>query len=449
MRDDKVGIPQYRRVTDYQRAFLAEADNYERVFLQWDMRLGKTLTTLRWFERASCKRFLVVGPAAVLHDWQQEASAENIPSAIVTREVTDAYTLSLASIPKGVTLVSYARLLRYPEILANYWDGIALDESTRIRNPKAKASRLLVLRTTHIPRRICLSGCPAPESSLDLIQQYLFLCCGTVLDCANYWQFVNHYCRQVSQYEYIMPQAILSCLQAIPDVLVSTKTKRQLGLASPVTYQTRYVDVPANTMKSYRSAVKDYALSDRETKYRFVVDTWLSQLAGSDHKDKELINLLTQELCHQPVVVWFRYNDELLRIKKKLDAHGLQALTIYGNVSHNDRAKRITDFQKGNARILLVQIACGKFGLDFSAADTMIYFSHTYEYEAHAQSLERVQHIANKRNVLVIDLVSAGTIDEKIRRVLREKDGAAKSIMQRSFKAELDREAQKWLSQKG
>ena len=64
-----------------------------------------------------------------------------------------------------------------------------------------------------------------------------------------------------------------------------------------------------------------------------------------------------------------------------------------------------------------------------TAATTVIYFSNAYDLEIRLQSEDRPHRIGQKKPVTYIDLVSTGTIDEKVLTALRSKINISSEVL--------------------
>ena len=62
-------------------------------------------------------------------------------------------------------------------------------------------------------------------------------------------------------------------------------------------------------------------------------------------------------------------------------------------------------------------------------ANTVIYFSNSYDLEIRLQSEDRAHRIGQKKSVTYVDLVSPRTIDEKVLSALRKKVGLAGQVL--------------------
>ena len=84
--------------------------------------------------------------------------------------------------------------------------------------------------------------------------------------------------------------------------------------------------------------------------------------------------------------------------------------------------------------------ATAGYGLTLTEADLVIYYANDFNLETRIQSEDRAHRIGQKKNVTYIDLISEGTIDEKIVEALRNKIDIGAKV--------LGEEAREWLSLK-
>ena len=91
----------------------------------------------------------------------------------------------------------------------------------------------------------------------------------------------------------------------------------------------------------------------------------------------------------------------------------------------------MTEFQdpESSLRFFVGQPKTGGYGITLTAANTMVYYSNSYDLEIRLQSEDRAHRIGQKNAVTYIDLVSPKTIDEKILQALRDKIDIAGKVL--------------------
>jgi len=108
----------------------------------------------------------------------------------------------------------------------------------------------------------------------------------------------------------------------------------------------------------------------------------------------------------------------------------------YGETSPDARQQMVKDFQDPAhpLRFFVGQPRTGGYGLTLTEASTVIYFSNNYDLEIRLQSEDRAHRIGQRNNVTYIDIVTEGTVDEKILRALREKINIATLVLKEGHK---------------
>jgi SNF2 family DNA or RNA helicase len=132
-------------------------------------------------------------------------------------------------------------------------------------------------------------------------------------------------------------------------------------------------------------------------------------------KIKELMNIL--EESDGKFIIWANYVQNIKTIINKLkEKYGDNSVvSIFGEVSPEDRQEAVTRFQNDSGcRFFVGNPSTGGFGLTLTAASYVVYFSNTYNLEVREQSEDRAHRIGQKKNVTYIDLMAEGTIDEFI-----------------------------------
>lgn len=420
-----------RTLYPHQRTELRTLLRQDLIALFWRMRLGKTLAAIRWAEHRREGPVFVVAPLSVLSTWRDELLLEGLASYQVSGPVVSRAEVAQAQLDKGLNWIlcnyeglSYRHDKRtYPSPLAQMdWDTVILDESACIRSPKAMRSKVAVRHLSAAPRKALLSGMPNPENPiLDYVMQYQFLF-GSFLEFKNFWRY-----RQsrfdATGFDWIPKRGTIAEAKRLIQRTSSQLTRKQAGFFTPKVYEKRMVELPSAIRKLYDAVERNYELGEEETKYAVVARTWLHRIVGGfaeleqyHHSAKidEVVSLLTGELVDEPVLIFFRFNRELHAVALRLRNLGLNVLTITGQTRVADRHLRRQKFQEGKCRIMLLQTRVVQYGLDFSHAQSTIYYSNYDEYDLRAQSEDRTITVASEEPRLYIDIVVRDTVDEDI-----------------------------------
>eukprot|EP00919_Chromeraceae_sp_WS-2016_P016940 GHVR01040461.1.p1 GENE.GHVR01040461.1~~GHVR01040461.1.p1 ORF type:complete len:177 (-),score=25.10 GHVR01040461.1:2937-3467(-) len=81
-----------------------------------------------------------------------------------------------------------------------------------------------------------------------------------------------------------------------------------------------------------------------------------------------------------------------------------------------DRRDMVNDFQKPNSKIFvfLLSTRAGGLGVTLTAANTVIFYDNDWNPTMDAQATDRAHRIGQSRDVNVYQLVTKGTIEERI-----------------------------------
>lgn len=427
----------------HQQQALTYADGRHGVSIFMEMRLGKTLVAILWGQSLPAQSRLVVAPLSVLQTWVEALEEEGLSSCVIRG--SRPARLKAAESPADWHLVSYDGLRATPELASRRWDLVILDESTRIKNPQAQITKIINggtvraggRRTTYAglrrvsKYRAILTGLPAPESDMDYFEQMRFVY-GSFLGYSNFWEFRQGLFLPAPEgYGWVPKHGTQQKVEAAVQASSFVLSRREAGIGSAKVYERRYAYLPEKVAQQYKELEETWEFGGLETKWEIVANTWLARIAGGgnpggqgwlhDSKYNLLLELLTGELRREPVLVWFRFTQELNRAVQGLVEEGVEAAKIDGSTPPAERAELQRRFQAGQLRVLCMQSRTSRYGLDFSRASTAIYYSNEYSWETRSQTEDRLVHPQKNDPLLYIDLVTQETVDLDALRILRRK----------------------------
>jgi len=138
------------------------------------------------------------------------------------------------------------------------------------------------------------------------------------------------------------------------------------------------------------------------------------------------------------MIIWSNYVYNINQIKEFLTKHyGKDSFVeIYGETKVADRTKAIEAFQNDSkVRFFVSNPTTGGYGLTLTAAKTVVYFSNSYNLEVRKQSEDRAHRSGQTGTVVILDLITQNTIDEKIMKALTKKGQiAAKTLGEEELK---------------
>ncbi len=423
----------------YQRAIFTYAREAQHPALFVDMRLGKTLVTVRRIksDARGTERNLVVGPYSCLYSWARELALESFPERdVVLMSGTRAQRLEALQRDATWFLVNNETHLSVPEIANMHWNEVVLDESTFVKAPprtnwskrygyRDSASKFYTEGFRTADRRWALTGTPAPESELDYFMQLQWLS-HDILPFANYWAY-RMYCFTKEKHDWLLNERGKELLgRKLAEHCYFLK-RADVKLGGRKVYVKRLVQLSERERKTYRTAQREQVLELDDavldvTDHSIASYSWLRQLCGgfvkgqhvSTAKLRELERLLLEELARDQVVVWCDFVDEIIFLADYLTNKGVTIEKIWGDVDTSERFRCLERFHRGDSRVIICQPRTMRHGVDFSNADTMIFYSSPLGAETRQQCEDRCVSVAKGGSTLIIDIVCEQTIEEDI-----------------------------------
>lgn len=415
-----------RPLRPHQQIGFHKFQNLDCAAFLMEMRLGKTLLAIRWaMERTlhlNCPRILVIAPLTPLSAWMDELELEKICYHLY---LGTKRTGSLSA--KGWKLTSYDTLIRSPELLSQEWDCCILDESTAIKSPRAKTTKLILKKIAKKSRcRAILTGEIEPEGLQDIWTQMAFVYGGQWMGCSNFWDWQRQNFYKAG-FEWKAKAGRHQFIKELVHSQAYVLTKKEAGLEPQWVREKITEELDPSARSEYNNALATWQVPGLTSKHIIVVVSWIRQICGGHlpggplecWKYAALLSIL--ETSDSQCVVWFCFRSELKRAWHLCREKGIPVTYINGDTPVDQRRKRILEFRKGNRKVFLCIARCGRFGMDLSTASTEVYFSSPYSYEDRRQSEERLATVSQNKKIKVIDLVSANTIDEEILEALKDK----------------------------
>lgn len=425
--------------------------------LHHDMGLGKTRTMLEVYRFARSKKdakMLVICPLSLINAAWGEDIAKFTPYTY-----QDMHKTKKPDTTKDIFIINYEAMLNrnvYLTIcqLLNQFPFVGvLDESSKIKNHKAKTTKLILELSDLFWRRFTMSATPAPNSEMEYWPQFAFL--NKNILGKSFYKFRNEYFHLGRGNQIIEQGSFMTKTQAAEIFkkgfkyeITPANKQRLLNAIAPYCHIAKKelcLDLPESMdeirlikmgikQKSIYKEMANYFICEilgqdiaarqaitklmklRQITSGFVInDESIPVEIGENPKLKELTELLEQ-LGEKQCIIWGQFHHEIKKIK---DILGDKAVTLYGLT--DNREQSIKDFISGKAQYLIAHPRSAGHGLTFVNCSTQIFFSLDYSGEYHEQAKGRIHRAGQKNKCLYIYLLCEGSIDESIFRVLRDK----------------------------
>jgi len=455
----KVKYKKYRTLMKHQQDFISWGLEKTHVPNLMDLRLGKTLSTIRlikeWTDAETNNNpenstfpVLIVAPSAVLETWEKELRLEYEQYVILQGKTFDRRSTLAVKEGFGISgrrwiLINYESLLYTPGIAFLPWFSVVSDESVIIKNPKSKISQLFTKGFHEVKHRVILTGLISPEGELDIFQQMYFLY-REFMGCTNYYEYRAKYFRLQWDGWACKPSAKLQIENAVHATSFAL-TRTQAGIGNKKVRQVRKVSLTTEQQKIYDRIEKDFVSEVKglevETDHATTKSIWLARITGGcdtegtfkwNPKLQELLYLLKYELSKEPVVVWCRFDTEIKMIADTLLKKKIPCTTLTGEDTRETKKKKQEWFRTCSVpgRVIICQeMKVAEFGVNMSASSTAVYYSFVYSGNTIAQTEDRIEDPMKKQPLLYIYLVAEGTVDEDVVETIRDKVRSAKQFM--------------------
>jgi len=423
-----------RRLYAHQIEAFKKLSCHNRFALFMEMRLGKTLVVIRRLSLLKKCRTLIVAPGSAIGSWEEELEKEGITDVGVLLGDRKSRVVEL-SFGKRWNLINKEGFLALPEISSVPWDALVLDESTFIKNPRAKVTKFFIQHFRSTPIKYILTGTPNPEGDLDLVCQFLFLN-GELGGIHNYWTFRDKMCRPgYRKWEYHVTRTGKSVISHAVKTSSIVVKRSSVGLDVPKVTEARTLTFPPVLAKAYKTLERDfvYELEGQETEWHIYNTTQYVQLRrmcdglgadGSlvwDGKIKEIVDLMKGELRGQKVVIWFVFKWSLYYCYTALSKAGIPVVHMWGDLKRGDREENRRAFQDGDAQVLLSTCAVAETGTNLSVADTAIYYSEPPGLQTRQQTEDRILVAGSSVPLLYVCLTTKGGVDRDVHEALKYK----------------------------
>jgi superfamily II DNA or RNA helicase len=427
------------------------------VCLADDMGLGKTiqlLGLLLLYKRArpGGPPHLLVVPASLLANWQAEIErfAPSLstlvahPSAMPTPELTEGTDTDLAGIDLVIT--TYGTLTRVGALRAREWSLAVLDEAQAIKNPGARQTQAVKALKAHA--RIALTGTPVENRLGDLWSIYDFLDPGLLGSAREFSAFAKRLAdRRDDSYgplrRLIQPYLLrrLKTDRAIvADLPDKTEVKAFCLLSGPQAslYQ-KTVDELARALEGLNQSIERRGLVLAYLmRFKQICNHpahWLGEGAWDEAGSGKLARLreIVEAVAakREKVLVFTQFREATAPLATFLSGlFGRPGLVLHGSTPVKDRGGLVRRFQEDAAvPFFVLSVKAGGAGLNLTAASHVVHFDRWWNPAVEDQATDRAYRIGQHRNVLVHKLVCRGTVEERIDRLIEDKQAMVREVL--------------------
>ena len=463
----------------HQLTALEKSWNRETYAYFMEMGTGKTKVLIdnvaMLYDKGKVNGALIIAPKGVVGTWYNQEIPTHLPKHIENvcvlwqSNITKEQSRKLGTLFKtgeelhflimNVEALSTTKGTDFArKFLSSHNTLMAIDESTTIKNPKAKRTKNIIKLSELAKYRRIMTGSTVTRNPLDLYSQCQFLS-PWLLDFQSYYAFRTRYAimktanisgRQIQLVAGFQRLAELSeklkpfsyrvlkadCLD-LPDKIYM---KRQIKLSPDQNklYEQMRKEALA-TLNGKRvttvNALTQLMRLHQITCGHFTSDDGTTQPIKNNRID-ELMDVL--EEIEGKAIIWAHYQYDINTIIKEVEkVHGPGSIVdYYGLTPQDERQENIKKFQNDDkCRFIVGTPQTGGYGITLTAANTVIYYSNGYDLEKRLQSEDRAHRIGQQKSVTYVDILADETVDEKIVKSLRKKINIASEVLGEELKS--------------
>lgn len=430
--------------------------------LFFDPGTGKTLTTIKIFEKSGQSRLLVFAPLNVCRNWVKELSRylpgeysvflcagqtkQKKMQALIDYSASRAGVSILICNTESLRSSEYRRLLKLSKT-----GFLVVDESQMIKSPSSAQTKGLfdAVKTIQPEYLYLLSGSPFPQGEIDCWSTFTLL--GKCQENFYLWR-KRHFAdknerrRGMHNYwpEYVITQKSRSEFQKILAECSQVAKKNEVLDLPPLLRTTIYAGLSPEQKRYY----------DTMTEYLFAIDAEGNELNASNMlvRTMRLQQILAGFLGEVPIldnprltalesaieltngeqfIIWTIFAPTYNQIGERLQKLGISYGLLTGEQSAELRQENMDLFQSGKLRALIAHPKAGGVGVNLTAASYSIHYTRSYnlvdDMQCEARNYRGGSEIHER--ITRIDIVAADTIDEEITEALKEKKSVQDFIL--------------------
>lgn len=420
-----------------------------RVLLADEVGLGKTveagMVLKEYMLRGMAERMLILVPAPLVGQWRDEMATKfGIDCATTHDALLRSDPAAFWAQPRVIASIATARRREHADVLVQRaYDVVVVDEAHHLRD-QASASYKLV-NTLQKRFLLLLSATPVQNSLLELYNLLTLLQPGifrTQKDFRAAYMVPGKPREPVNRDRLRdlmrgvmvrntralaalrLPRRHAATIRAVPDaaeaecyqeLTVLARTAATGGQARLAVQH--LLSAAGSSPAAAAAAISRFA--ERHPK----VQGWTALLAryrtvAAGAKQDALLKLLAQNPAEKKMV-FVHHRDSMTHLAELLRRHGMAPLLFDGSMSGPEKDQAVAAF-RDSGKLLLCSESGGE-GRNLQFCNTLVNFDIPWNPMAIEQRIGRIDRIGQTREVFVFNLVTAGTIEDAMLRILDEK----------------------------
>ena len=392
-----------------------------KALLALDMGTGKTICAIGYAYYKKYKKVLIISPASVKWNWQNEIKKfVGIKATVLTEEKN----------PTGWEIVGYSNLQKYWDYLRKQeYDLIICDESQMIKNRKAIRTKKTLALLKKSKDVLFLSGTPIMNRPIEIFNIYKFIYPDT-----DWFEWVRKYCAAKktmfgwdlngasnldelkTEMKWMIRRTKEEVLDELPDKTINIWNTEMTDWGEYNKCVKEFKEWLLEN-KLNKNAIYAEALTKVNYLKQIVVKQKMKQI-------KQIIDSFIEG--GKKLIVFSQYRFVIDELQAQYD----KSVKLTGETPENERQSLVDEFQKGNLDIFFSTIKAGGVGITLTQSDTVLFTDISWTPADWQQGIDRCHRIGQKNNVNAYFLITKKTIEEKVWRMLKRKETMINQIME-------------------
>ncbi|MEX2553676.1 MAG: DEAD/DEAH box helicase [Actinomycetota bacterium] len=410
-----------------------------RAILADEVGLGKTveagLVISELILRRQADKVLVLAPVGLLEQWREELDRKfALPSEVAERSWKPGETAG-----RPIVLASIATARRPPlaDLLKGVaWDLVVVDEAHRVKNPRSASGRLVrSLSTRHL---LLLTATPVENRLTDLFELVSLVSPGLLGTAAEFRSSHgdSDHVRNLGKLRDAMRQVMIRHRRSEVALMLPRRLAHTRRITPGPDEAELYRLVAERVRAEARTAAPSRALSLLAVQRLagshpavlgplLVKVGWddLARIAsslGPTSKSMAFIELLAGHVSRDEKVLAFTaFLPTLNELAHLAEAAGIPVVIYHGGLTRKEKDRVMEEF-RDQAPVLLATESAGE-GRNLQFCSNMVNFDLPWNPMQIEQRLGRIHRIGQTHEVLLTNLVSRGTLEDRILEVLESK----------------------------
>lgn len=430
----------------YQNKAVQFVLSEKRCMLALEMGLGKTTSTLTaisdMIDGFTASKVLVIAPLRVANSvWAQETALWNHLNHLRVSVCTGVEKVRRAalSVDADVYVINRENV---PWLVENYgkkwmFDVVVIDESSSFKNPSSKRFKALRKMLPNIETMVLLTGTPSPNGLLDLWPQMYLIDYGERLG-----RTLTAYKQRFFEPDYwgrkfeLRQGSAETIHSLVSDKIIHMSAEDYLSMPERIDLTTN-VDL-GKQLEGYKDFERTMLaeLDDGEVIEAMTAAVLANKLMqysngalytdanGSwfeTHSAKlDALAEIVEDNAGETILVAYNYKSDLERLVSRFP----QAKVL------DKKQETIDAWNKGEIPMLLAHPASAGHGLNLQKGGALcVWFGLNWSLELYQQFNARLHRQGQTHPVRIVHIVGKDTIDERVLRVLQDKDATQSALL--------------------